>query len=192
MSGFRIPTVFEYQTSLLFRSLLHRTRVLSPLIGSPRYLISILTKAIIDFAVIPRFARLRQVWFKVQNSFPSFLNFRLCPFCQTSVSVRGGWYTRHIKTCKSKDSQPETLISEPDQESPTPQRHLSTESMTIDDEMSKIALLPEMDEQDRVICRNCGQYFRKIGGWHTKHVLYCIGENKKNSQVKMLTIQFLD
>jgi len=46
-----------------------------------------------------------------------------------------------------------------------------------------LSQLPEYDELNRVVCRNCGQYFAKVGGWHTKHVLYCAGENAKNRQV---------
>jgi hypothetical protein len=47
--------------------------------------------------------------------------------------------------------------------------------------------LPETDRLGRLVCRRCGLYFAKLGGWHTRHVVYCTGDNLKNSQVRRIT-----
>jgi hypothetical protein len=123
------------------------------------------------------------------------------------MTIRGGWHSRHMKNCSKRfdaegqqqqqqqqqqqKEQPSTsaqhkpATSAQEQPSTSAQPHTSSSSESRQN--VDTGALPEVDELGRVVCRNCGQYFAKVGGWHTKHVLYCGGENARNRQVNIIS-----
>ena len=113
------------------------------------------------------------------------------------MSLRGGWYTRHYKQCRGSSQSDSSRIASPEPRQSTSAAAAATaepgtSAQRNDDEDADvdvdISTLPETDEIGRSVCRNCGKYFAKVGGWWTKHVVYCTGENRRNIQVSLVRI----